>query len=159
MCIQRCYGHTLVIWVTVAFLSAESSLAVLTSARQIGLENCCSLGNFSFFDHSLKHLEMVVWENSSRSEVSDMLKPTCLAPATMYHSESLKSHFIPIPVLGLNFSILSWPCLNALSYCHVIGWLHFFKKQYNRCTKKWLVTVYLKGNTEISNEWGNRIFN
>ncbi len=55
---------------------------------------------------------MVVRENPSRSAVSEILRPVRLAPATIARSESLKSPFFPVLMLGLNFSKPSSPHLD-----------------------------------------------
>ncbi len=92
---------------------------------------------FSFFEPFSVTLEIVVHENPSRSAVFEILRPARLAPTTIPLSKSLLNPlFFPILMLGLNFSKSSSPHLDALSCCHVIGWLAI-------CVTKWPVSVYI----------------
>ena len=59
-------------------------------------------GYFLFFRPFSVSLEMVVRENPSRSAVSEILRPACLAPTTRPCSKTLKSPFFPILMFGNN---------------------------------------------------------
>lgn len=68
-------------------------------------------------------------KNPSMSAVSELLRPACLAPTTMPHSESLNFPFVPILMLSFHFSTVLLP-LSAL-----LGWLDFcINNEVNRCT-------------------------
>lgn len=90
------------VWVTVAVLSAQSSLAILfwcqTWTKHFYSENCPSLDSLCFLDHSLTNF-MVLWENGSSLAVSEILSPLCLETTTM----TAQSH-----LLGLNFACLHY---------------------------------------------------
>ncbi len=74
-------------------------------------------GYFLFFRPFSVNLEMVVCENPSRSAVFEILRPARLAPTTIPRSESLKSPFFPVLMLGLNFS--------KSSSSHLDAWMHW----------------------------------
>lgn len=120
--------------VTVDFLSARTSLAILVKLlapkRHFHPENCCSLNIFPFSHILCKTLEMVVCENSSKSVVSEIVRPAHLAPATMFHSKSLKSHFPPILMLCLNFVSTTSTCLSASGCCQKTGLEICFSSSY-----------------------------
>lgn len=109
---QRCSSAYLCcIWVTAEFLSAQSSLAALTSDINKP-ENCYSLDIFCFHQDSLETVEMAVWENPGRSAVCEIFIPAHLAQTTTARSKSLKSPFYPHS---------DTVCPSALNCCHVIG--------------------------------------
>lgn len=61
-------------------------------------------------------LRMVLWENPSRSALSELLRPAHLT----------ESSFVTIHVLNSNFSWSSWPAsLNTKNSCHMFGWWIF----------------------------------
>ena len=117
------------IWVTVTFLSALTSLALLLWPLSLTMHfcphNCCSLDVFSFSHHSLQTNKTVVHENPRRSGVSEILKPPCLAPTIIPRSKShvSHSHFCPILTFGLKNSWRSWPCLHAFLNLVAATWL------------------------------------
>lgn len=57
--------------------------------------NCCSMDTFSFSDHSMDTLEMVVWVKPSRSAVSVIIRSSL--PGINNHATfKVKSSFLPI---------------------------------------------------------------
>lgn len=75
-------------------------------------------------------------ENPRRSAVSEILKPTCLAPTIIPQSNTLRSHFFPILLFDVNIKWSSWPVsawFYALHCCH--DWLMYMNK-YTECMNK-----------------------
>lgn len=64
----------------------------LGSTRPFQPENCCSLNIFSFSDHFLESMEVIMCENPRRSVVSEKLILDHLAPTKTPHLQSFHSH-------------------------------------------------------------------
>lgn len=91
----------------------------LASVMDFYPEICRSLDIVSFSDHSLKTLQMIVWENPRRSAVLKILSPARLAPPkTTSRSKSLKSPFFPAALLGLKVSRSSCLIMSACLQWH-----------------------------------------
>ena len=59
----------------------------------------------------------------SRSAVSEILKPFCLAPTIIPMSKSFRSHLFPNLEFGLKNNWTSWPCLNVVMHFVATTWL------------------------------------
>lgn len=111
--------------ITVAFLSAQSGLAILlwpqASTMHFLPENCCSLDFF-----------FLIWKILCKSKrwcekiraILEIVRPVHLAQTAIPHSKLVKWPFSAILMVSLNFSRVSWlcpKCIDLLSCCHVIG--------------------------------------
>ena len=63
------------------------------------------------------------WDHVWKSE--EVSKTTQTTPTSIPQPKSLRSHFFPFMIFGLNSNGTSWSCLLAFMHfcCHVIGWL------------------------------------
>lgn len=77
-CISRGCPKQDQIQITVAFILSQT-----TSGISKVTEGCCWLDLFSFPDHFLSVLEIVLHDSSSRSTASEKLRPDCLSPMTV----------------------------------------------------------------------------
>lgn len=89
------------------------------------------------FSHILNILckadnHMFVWENPSRSALSEICKSTSVAPNCLF-PYSYTQFYTQLQQLVVTMST----CLNGLRGCHVIGWLYIcINEQLNRCITK-----------------------
>ena len=121
---------TLVICITITFLSASTSLTLFLWTHSLAtcfcLQNCCSLGVFLFFtpfSANSRDMNFIVHENPRRSTISEILKPPCLAPTIIPRSKLLWSHSFPILKFGLKNHWTSWTHLHAFMHLVVATWL------------------------------------
>lgn len=80
-------------------------------------------------------ISTVVWENQTRSAVSEIL-------TTLSSSKSLKWHFPPLCCLMFGVNCSSWPVsatFHAMCCCHMIGLLAMFINK-----RKWVLVFLLK---------------
>lgn len=117
--------HTLVVpshhfsWCCLSFISSPFAHSPLTSTKHF-FYNCCSLDIFTFKPFS-ETLNMVVCENLSGWTCFEILRPACLAPKSYHvqiHSNPYSDSRFELQQVVFTRS----RCLNALTYCHVIGW-------------------------------------
>jgi len=148
-----CYCCLLSAWTSLVILLWQGFFAYRTATHWIFF--FFFLWIYSFVsDYSLQTMKMVVRENHSRSEASKIFRPASLALTTMPRSKVTWISFLPhSDAQFLNFRRWSSACLNALSCCHVIGWLDIqVNEQLNGCIINWLwlVSLYIFVNKKYN---------
>lgn len=86
-------------------------------------------------------LEMPGWDKPQHISSFWNIQKHDLTPCYMLHSKSLKSQFVAIQMLSLNFRQSYWPSLHAQMHC-MVGWAHVcVEKQLNSVPNKVAVSV------------------
>ena len=119
MCSERLFCIPLLfcmaICITLTFLSASTSLAVLLRPLSLTTQVfACRTAAHCFFRTILCSLESAVHENPRRSAISEILKPACLAPTIIPRSKSLRSHFFPFLILVRFFRLSAFFLLDHM---------------------------------------------
>lgn len=125
-CIQRCslsfFGCNELLF-ELPFSSKQPGHCPVTSgineAFSSGELQCT--GYFLFF----VNLTMALWKNPSRSALSELFRPACLAPITMPQSKSLKLPFFPKSPCSLwtSASHLDCVCMSTCIELLCVCWL------------------------------------